>query len=161
MSPEGDLATRISKIEAELEIQKLKARYAGLCDVGYPAEPLTALFTEDGVFDGGERFGLHTGRDELLSYFGAVSKDIIWALHYMVGPVITVNNDLNTASGTWYLWQPCTLLVDGKKVPTWISGKYTDEYRRVGGTWFFSHVQLRLETISDVRENWVDAPFMD
>jgi hypothetical protein len=157
---DDNFATRLGKLEAEQEIRKLKAAYASLCDAGYPAEPLAAQFTEDGVFDGGERFGLHTGRQELLSYFGNVSKDIIWALHYMVAPAITVDDSLTTASGTWYLWEPCTLAIDGNSVPTWISGKYADEYSLVDGTWRFSHVKLVFETISDARKNWVDAPFV-
>jgi hypothetical protein len=150
---------RLEKLEADRDIKSLKAAYAGLCDVGYPAAPLVALFTEDGTFDGGERFGVHTGHRELTSYFSAVSKDIVWAVHYMVGPSITVADSLTEASGTWYLWQPCTLVISSKRVPTWISGKYTDQYRRVDGKWCFSHVQLVLETISDARSNWVDTPF--
>lgn len=160
MEPERDLSFRIAKIEAELEIHRLKAAYAGLCDVGYPAEPLAALFTEDGVFDGGERFGVHSGRDALVSYFAAISGDIVWALHYMVGPVITVDDSLTTATGTWYLWQPCTLVVEDEQVPAWISGKYADDYRCVDGTWLFSHVQLACGTVSDARSNWVEKPFI-
>jgi hypothetical protein len=155
----ADPDIRIGKLEADRDIKNLKAAYAGLCDVGYPAEPLVALFTEDGTFDGGERFGVHTGHRELMSYFSAVSKDIIWALHYMVGPSISVADSLTEASGTWYLWQPCTLIIANERVPTWISGKYTDQYRRVGGRWCFSHVQLAFETISDARGSWVDTPF--
>lgn len=159
MDPSTDVELRLARVEAELEIQRLKAAYAGLCDIGYPAEPLAALFTEEGVFDGGRRFGVHTGRDELVSYFGAISGSIVWALHYMVGPAITVNDDLNTATGTWYLWQPCTLVVKGEQVPAWISGKYSDEYRRVGGRWLFAHVELVCETVTDTRRNWIESPF--
>jgi hypothetical protein len=157
---DNDFATRLGKLEAEQEIRKLKAAYAGLCDAGYPPEPLAALFTEDGVFDGGERFGYHAGREALLTYLANVSKDIVWALHYMVAPAITVDDSLTSATGTWYLWEPCTLAIDGEHVPTWISGKYDDKYSLVDGAWRFSHVKLVFETISDVRDNWVDAPFV-
>ena len=151
---------RLGRLEAELEIQRLKAAYAGLCDIGYPAERLASLFTQDGVFDGGERFGIHTGCDELVSYFAAISGDIVWAIHYMVGPAITVDESLNTAAGTWYLWQPCTLVVHDEQVPAWISGKYTDQYRRVDGRWLFSHVELVCETVTDVRSNWIENQFV-
>jgi len=160
MDPSSDLELRLGRLEAESEITRLKAAYAGLCDRGYPAEPLAAQFTQDGVFDGGKRFGVHTGRAELVSYFTGISASIVWALHYMVGPSITVNDTLSTAVGTWYLWQPCTLLVDGQRVPTWISGSYADQYRRVDGTWLFSRVQLVCETVTDTRGNWVEKPFV-
>lgn len=155
-----DVEFRLARVEAEMEIQRLKAAYAALCDIGYPAEKLAALFTEDGVFDGGERFGVHSGRDELVSYFAAISADIVWALHYMVGPSITVDDSLQTASGTWYLWQPCTLVVKDEQVPAWICGKYSDKYRQVAGKWLFSHVELVCETVSDARSNWVENPFV-
>lgn len=155
-----DVEHRLAKVEAGMDIKRLKAAYAGLCDIGYPAERLAATFTRDGVFDGGQRFGVHSGHDELVSYFAAISADIVWAMHYMVTPAITVNDDLNTAQGTWYLWQPCTLAVKGEQVPTWISGKYSDEYQRVGGTWLFSRVELVCETVTDTRSNWIDNPFV-
>ncbi len=155
-----DIADRLEKLESEMQIHKLKAKYAGLCDIGYPAEDLAAQFTDDGVFDGGERFGVHTGRDELVSYFTAISGDIIWALHYMIGPAITVDDSLTSARGTWYLWEPCTLAIDGQQVPAWISGKYSDQYRRVDGRWLFSHVELTCQTVTDTRNNWVENRFL-
>lgn len=154
------LELRLARLEAAADIERLKATYAGLCDVGYPAERLTALFTEDGVFDGGQRFGVHAGRDALVSYFAAISKDIVWAMHYMTTPAITVDDALSTGTGTWYLWQPCTLSVKGEQVPVWISGKYTDEYRCVDGTWLFSRVTLACEMVTDTRTNWIDQPFV-
>jgi hypothetical protein len=161
MAPQPDVELRLARLEAEMDIQRLKAAYAGLCDIGYPAERLAALFTQDGVFDGGQRFGIHSGRDELVSYFAAISGDIVWALHYMIGPAITVDNSLNTAKGTWYLWQPCTLAIKEEQVPTWISGKYSDEYRQVAGKWLFSHVKLDCETVSETRTNWIENPFVN
>lgn len=160
MDPSTNVEFRLARLEAEMEIQRLKAAYAGLCDIGYPAQRLAALFTEDGVFDGGERFGIHSGRDDLVSYFAAISGDIVWALHYMVGPAITVDDSLHTARGTWYLWQPCTLVIKDEQVPAWISGKYSDQYRQVDGTWLFSHVELVCETVSDARSNWIENRFV-
>ncbi len=160
MDLNSDVELRLGKVEAQLAIQRLKAVYAGLCDVGYPPEPLAALFTEDGIFDGGARFGAHQGREALKTYFGAISSDIVWALHYMVGPAIVVDEGLSSATGTWYLWQPCTLSVAGKQVPTWISGKYSDNYRRVDGAWLFSRVELVCETVADTRGSWVENPFI-
>ena len=104
MSTDNDLAVRIGKLEAEGDIRRLKTAYALLCDSGYPGKELGELFTEDAVWDGGEHFGVHTGRAAIEAYFDAVSADIIWALHYMVAPSITVADDLQTATGIWYMW---------------------------------------------------------
>lgn len=160
MNASTDLELRLGRLEAQSDIQRLKAAYAGLCDIGYPADRMAALFTEDGVFDGGERFGVHVGRDALVSYFAAISEDIVWALHYMVGPNITVDDGLDVGRGTWYLWQPCTLAIESERVPTWICGKYSDEYRNVDGTWLFSRSELVCETVTDTRSDWIANPFV-
>ena len=65
MSSHDALALRIGKLEAEGDIRRLKTAYAELCDAGYPGEKLGALFTEDAVWDGGEHFGVYTGRAEI------------------------------------------------------------------------------------------------
>ena len=58
------IKTRLRRVEAAEQVRLLKARYCDLCDAGYPADALTNLFTEDGVWDGGE-MGVFEGRDAL------------------------------------------------------------------------------------------------
>ena len=157
---EKSLELRLAVLEADREIQQLKATYAGLCDRGYPGEDISQLFTEDAVWDGGVNFGLHVGRDAIRDYFNVVSGQIIWAVHYMVGPSIHIADDGEHATGSWYLWQPCTQVLDGETIATWISGKYADSYERVNGTWLFSRVSITFDTIVDVRESWIDHPFV-
>ena len=47
---------RVLRLEAAEQIRILKADYCELCDADYPADALCELFTEDGVWDGGEVF---------------------------------------------------------------------------------------------------------
>ena len=51
-------------------------------------------------------------------------------------------------------------MIEGEKVATWMTGKYADEYRCVDGAWLFSRVTLVFETISDVKDSWIDNPFI-
>ena len=74
----------------------------------------------------------------------------------MIAPNITVNDDLTTAEGTWYLWQPCT--IDG--TPVWLTGQYLDRYRKENGAWKFSEVHLTVHTIAPIDEGWVKRPFL-
>jgi len=56
-------------------------------------------------------------------------------MHYMINPIVEVDDDLVNAKGSWYLWQPCTLATpDGPKA---------------------------IETISPFAEGWVKRPFWD
>ena len=81
------LEARIGRLEAVEEIRVLKARYADVCDTGYDPERMAPFFTDDAVWDGGERFGRYEGLDAIRGFFAGVSSQITWALHYMVAPV--------------------------------------------------------------------------
>ena len=122
-----DLEHRIAILEAIEEIKGLKAVYAGVCDTGYKPEGMFPLFVENAVWvDTTGRFGRYEGRQAICDFFAGVSSSIAWALHYMIAPKITVHDDLVSAEGTWYLWQPCT--IDG--VPVWLTGTYFDRYAK-------------------------------
>ena len=155
----GDLEHRLAKLQAAEEIRQLKARYAAVCDTGYSPERMVPLFTSDAVWDGGERFGRHEGIDAIYRFFEGVSSQIVWALHYMVAPIVEVEDDLETATGSWYLWQPCTLVTGEGPQAVWLTGTYADRYRREEGGWKFSEVRLDCQTISPFEEGWVRRPF--
>jgi hypothetical protein len=150
---------RIARLQAAEEIRELKARYADVCDTGYDPERMEPFFTRDAVWDGGGRFGRYEGIDAIKGFFAGVSSQIVWALHYMVAPVIEVADDAETATGTWYLWQPCTVVGESGPQAVWLTGRYADRYRREDGTWRFSEVVLDCQTISPFEDGWVRRPF--
>ena len=80
------------------EIRRLKHVYAAACDRGYDPDGMTPLFTDDAVWDGGVRFGRHEGLEAIRRFFAGVSSEIVWALHYMLNPVIDVAEDHETAT---------------------------------------------------------------
>ncbi len=118
------------------------------------------LFTKDAVWDGG-RFGRHEGIDAITAFFDGVSEQILWALHYMIAPTIEVNDDLVTASGTWYLLEPCTMAgPDGPKA-VWLTGGYADRYVKEDGAWRFSEVLLDCRPSTPYDKGWVRKPFLE
>ena len=53
------------------------------------------------------------------------------------------------ASGTWYLWQPCTRRSsNGTEWQAWLTGTYADTYVKVGGTWKFETVTVDARWLS-------------
>ena len=155
----SDEAARLARLEAIEEIRRLKALYADVCDTGYDPERMRPFFTEDAVWDGGERFGRHEGIDAVCGFFAGVCGEIVWALHYMVAPVIEVADDLRTATGSWYLWQPCTVVTPEGPRAVWLTGRYADRYRREADGWRFREVRLEVQTISPLEDGWVRRPF--
>lgn len=154
-----NLAREIAKLTAVEEIRRLKGRYARVCDQGYNPEEMVTLFTADAIWDGGERFGVHRGTRAIYEFFDRVRHDITWALHYIVSPMIEVADDLTTATGSWYLWQPCTMRKGNGLEAVWLAGTYFDRYRKEDGAWKFAEVHITFETITPYDEGWVRCPF--
>jgi ketosteroid isomerase-like protein len=158
-SVEADLAGRLARLEAIEEIRVLKARYADVCDTGYDPVRMRPFFTQDAVWDGGPRFGRYEGIDAVCDFFAGISSTIVWALHYMIAPVIEVAGDGQTATASWYLLEPCTFATgDGPRAMV-ITGRYADRYRREPDGWKFSEVVLDCQTLSPLDEGWARTPF--
>jgi hypothetical protein len=147
----ADLRARVEAAEAVQAIQNLKARYAQLVDERYArgklapeekiaaaAEQIAALFTEDGVWDGGPALGVSTGRAEIAARMRAPTLVFSW--HFFLKPRIHV--DGARARARWDILSPCTTK-DGK--PSWMAGFEDDEYARVGGEWL--HTRMKLTTV--------------
>ncbi len=154
-----ETAARLDRLEATEAIKELKARYADVCDTGYDPVRMRPFFTDDAVWDGGPRFGRHEGVDAVCEFFAGVSNLITWALHYMIAPIIDVSDDGLTATGSWYLLEPCTIATDDGPRAMVITGRYADRYRKEGGAWKFSEVVLDCQTISPLDEGWAVKPF--
>jgi hypothetical protein len=156
---EGGVDARLARLEAIEAIRQLKARYAEVCDTGYDPVGMRPFFTEDAVWDGGSRFGRYEGVDAVCDFFAGISSTIVWALHYMVAPVIDVAEDGRTAIGSWYLLEPCTIATKDGPRAMLITGRYADRYRLEVEGWKFSEVVLDCQTLSPLDEGWVRQPF--
>ena len=153
------LESRLARLEAIEEIRCLKARYADACDSGYDPDRMLAIFTADAVWDGSPRFGRHDGIDAICAFFRGASSQITWALHYMIAPVIDVAPDGLSATGTWYLWQPCTMVGETGPQAVWLTGRYADRYRREPDGWRIAELVLDCQCVTPFEEGWVTRPF--
>ena len=156
---DGDLEGRLARLEAIEAIRELKGRYADVCDTGYDSVWMRPFFTEDAVWDGGPRFGRYEGVDAVCEFFAGISSEITWALHYMVAPIIEVADDGRTATGSWYLLEPCTIVTEEGQRAMVITGRYADRYRLGADGWKFFEVKLDCQTISPLDEGWARKPF--
>jgi hypothetical protein len=156
----SELSDRIARLEAAQAIETLKARYARACDPYPDGDLIAPMFTEDGVFDCGELFGVHHGREAIRRHFSRGPEVIKWALHLIASPIVEVAADLRTATGSWYLWQPMTTLEEGGGATArWLSGEYHDTYARDDeGTWRFDTVKLEMTIYATYEDGWEPRP---
>ena len=152
------LEQRIQKLEDIEAIKDLKARYAAACDDKYNPEKMGKLFTRDAVWDGGKEFGAYKGRAAIKRFFRKVSKDIVFAAHYFVQPVIKVRKQGDTATAKWYVWMTATLKGNNA---VWVSGLEYDKYRKVDGVWLMSEMRLKLFFMTPYEQGWHKTPFLE
>ena len=149
---EGDLAERLAALEARAAIAALKARYAELCDSGYPPAALAALFTEDGIWEGGLHRVHLVGRPAIHDYFAGVAGKIPFARHLVVNAIIDVAGD--RATGRWDMLLPMAV-TEGETVrPRWQLSTYRESYRCVAGRWLFAQLQAAPNYLDPASGTW-------
>ena len=152
-----NLEDRLRRVEAAEEIRILKADYCDLCDAGYPADALCALFTEDGVWDGAE-MGVFEGRDALHRFFTNMPNVMSFAIHHVTNAAIEVSDDATSARGRWYLLQTATVKASDEAV--WLAAHYDDEIIATDAGWRFRRVQLRSRFYTSHAAGWAEVPHL-
>jgi ketosteroid isomerase-like protein len=159
-SPEN-LVARIQRLEDIEAIKQLKARYARACDPAHNVDFLMSLFTEDAVFDVGEKYGSHEGKTAIRKFLEGADAIMPWAFHCMLSPVIEIAVDGQTAKGSWYLFELSTMphLKTGAPQSIWIAGVYEDEFVKRGGEWKIRRITLRMHIMSPYEDGWAKTPW--
>ena len=157
----ASLEARIQRLEDIEAIRNLKMRYAKLCDEGYDADGIVALFAEDDVSWVSDVFGTHVGREGIHAWFANVDEEIRWALHLMINPVVEIGPDGTRATGSFYLLELATMSSPGGGDPDAVimTGKYADEFVKVDGEWKFKKIEVNFEQVSNLDQGWVKQQF--
>lgn len=153
----ADLESRVQRLEDIEAIRSLKMRYCDLCDRGYDAAALTALFTDDAVWDGGI-FGRYEGERRIRRFFEATGGIVRFARHYVTNSVIDVAGE--SATGRWYLLQTATMPGEDGDRAIWGSGRYDEVYIRTPEGWKFQSVVLDWAFWTPHDEGWVRLQFL-
>lgn len=142
------LEKRLLQLLDEDEIRKLHYRYArimdeGFCGESFPADDLAELWTEDGVWEGGD-FGTFTGREAIAAFFRRHALDVPFAVHYAANEQIVLAEDGQTATMRALMLVPCTFTHGGTPDETWIFGAWHNAFRKVDGRWYFTRLSAEI-----------------
>ena len=158
--PEVDiqqLVARVQRLEDIEAIKLLVVRYAQGADQGNDPDIMVPLFTDAGVWDGGKRFGVYTGKEAIRQFLAESGAFIGWTLHYMVSPAVDVDPAGQTAKAFWYLWETANMpnQESGEDDAFWIGGTYESALaKQADGAWKFTRVALDLKLLSPYAEGW-------
>jgi len=67
-----------------------------------------------------------------------------------------VSPDGESASGTCYLLEACTIEEDGRREPRWLAASYAARYAKEDGEWRFAELNLDLRMFASHAAGWVD-----
>jgi len=147
-----EIAARLQRLEDIESIKQLKARYCAFCDESYNAQGIASLFTEDGVWDGGN-LGKAEGHDAIVKFFERAPSAFSFAIHNVMNPIIEIDGD--RATGRWYLLQPLTRRSrKGDESAMWLAGRYEDQYVRIGREWKFKQLKFITRLLASYQEGW-------
>ena len=158
-----DIAALARQLQEQADlhaIANLKAHYCWLLDTRRTWDAAD-LFTEDGVWDGGEMFGRHEGRDAVGAYFTQIQRDgLPFCLHGVLTPFVELRGE-GRAFGRWYLSMPCTLRdAEGRERAVWGGAWYEDDFVQVDGVWRVQEMRLTNHFWAPLDRGWVEERFI-
>lgn len=138
----NDVERRLQLAESILAIKALSHRYSNLCDRGFDPDRISALFVDDGVWDGGEIVGRFEGREAIRTFLAGLAKVVTWSGHFVVNDEFEVTGD--TAAGLWR----CIAVVNNPGVEPPIDNWYFQDYHfecvSKDGVWKFRSIRTDL-----------------
>lgn len=139
---------RLADIEA---IKQLKYRYAEICDDNHNPDRICSVFTEDAIWDAGEKLGKYVGHAQIRDAFSNFAKALDFSRHYLTNPIITM--DGNQASGEWY----ASGLFRVRNGPDYFAATtFIDEYEKTNGKWLIKKLVAKLHLAAPRAVGWKD-----
>lgn len=167
MTKEHSLEERIQRLEDLEEIRQLMVRYAAAMDNSFDSYEIASLFSENATWSispASDISGTHIGREGIRKFFAGLSDEYSWTMHNMGNAMVRIADDGQTATGTWYLVDPCTMR--RKDDPehgdaVFIAGKYENTFVKSGGKWYFQALTAELHHVSSWEKGWVVERYRD
>lgn len=154
-----ELARRLQEADDLRAVANLKAHYCLLLDTRRTLEA-GALFTEDGVWDGGEMYGRYEGRENVSAFFEKVQREtLLFTMHYISNPYLE-HRGPDEIFGRWYLSQPCTFRGPQGDQAVVGCGIYEDQFVRGADGWRPRRMTLTSLYWTPWQRGWVEERFV-
>ncbi|WP_037455146.1 nuclear transport factor 2 family protein [Sphingobium chlorophenolicum] len=145
---------RLFRIDARNEIADLIARYAHGADRKNDPAMMLPLFHEDAVWSA-EGFATFHGASAIAAGLAEIAaREVLWSIHYMIAPYITLAQDARSAQCRWYLWELSTMARDIGEEDRWLGGWYDSVARYEDNAWKFASVKLDLRVQGVATPPW-------
>lgn len=141
---------RLATLEARAAITELVSRYALGADRRNDPAMMGPLFAADARWSS-EGFADLEGREAIAAGLARIAADtVLWSIHFMVAPAITLSADTQSGSCQWYLWELCTMQTDDGPQDQWLGGWYDAAVTNTEEGWKFQTVLLEVRTQGNI-----------
>lgn len=148
------IGRRLQRMEARAEIGDLVARYALGADRKNDPAIMAPLFSENATW-AAEGFPAFEGRDAIAAGLADIAaRQVLWSIHFMVSPLITLAGDGQSGSCQWYLWELCTMQGPQGPSDTWLGGWYDSLVALEEDEWKFTKVLLDIRVQGNATPPW-------
>lgn len=149
---------RLARVEAREAIRDQVARYALGADRRNDPEIMGPLFAPDASWEAAG-FGLLRGRAAIAEGLADIGRrQMLWTTHFMVSPLVELDEDAAGARCRWYLWELAKMDDgDGQPRDRWIAGFYDSRLAPFGDAWLFTSVVLDLRLMADTGAPWKES----
>lgn len=153
------IGRRLQRIEARAEIGDLVSRYALGADRKNDPAIMAGLFARDATW-AAEGFPAFEGRDAIAAGLAEIAaRQVVWSIHFMGSPLVTLADDGRSGTCQWYLWELCTMQgQDGQgqdgPCDTWLGGWYDSLVALEEDGWKFTRVLLDIRVQGDAAPPW-------
>lgn len=153
---------RLWRMEAFEAIRQLIATYAIGADRKNDPKVLQPLFSANAIWEA-EGIAYLEGRDAIAIGLSDLANEFVtWSIHYMVSPLINVDDIERSATCRWYLWELCTMKQgEGASADTWYGGWYDSRLSVHEGQWLFDWVKLVPRIASPNQIPWAGKAYND
>ncbi len=146
----ASLEQRLEAIEARAAITDLVARYALGADRLNDPAIMGPLFAADATWSA-EGFAALEGREAITSGLAAIAAEkVLWSIHFMVAPLITLAPGCTRGTCQWYLWELCTMQTDDGAQDQWLGGWYDSTVALTDEGWRFKTVILDIRVQGEI-----------
>jgi hypothetical protein len=148
------LLKRVERLEAIEEIKELTQRSAIAADPNMDIDIFINNYTEDGIMEIVNWGTVLKGREEIAGFLAI--NPFTWMFHCLIPLKIIVADDLQSATGRWYLLEAATVLNSKteKYDPVWVMGAYDNDIVKTSEGWKFTHTRLTQEVLTTYEDGW-------
>ena len=148
------LEQRLQRLEARDDIRRCIYAYAEAGDRNNAPEVMTTLFTADAVYVV-EGMNTFRGNTQISEGLAAIGRDqVAWSFHLPGRILMTIDDAASSATASWVVWEPASMVLRGDAEPFWLAGAYEATLVAEQDVWKFSNLLLKVKFFTPFVGPW-------